>query len=243
MELSLKDHIEKHLFWYGYYEKNEIGLLLNLVQDGAVIMDVGANIGYVSLLVSSHCPKSTVIAIEPGPSIMKKLKRNLALNKLENVKVLEKAVGASEGYSQFFESGSDNLGMSGLTPAENHIGHTTEVCVTTIDQVFSELKLTRLDLVKIDVEGAEIQVLKGMKQVISTQRPWILVEVCSSNLKRFESNAEAIYELMELANYQPYRIISPLALQPLSEVTEASLICFKPVEKKLPSNIRIIEFN
>jgi FkbM family methyltransferase len=145
------------------------------VRPGATVLDVGANIGVTAVMAATAC-EGTVFAFEPGPRVYPCLLETLKANPGLNILPVRAALGAEAGEISFF----DDPG----TPASSHMvtGDTYvrtsdhSVKVMTIDQFVSETGLTELDLIKIDVEGFEIDVLRGAVATIAALRPAVFVE-------------------------------------------------------------------
>ena len=152
-----------------------------------VLLDVGANIGVTAAILSTYCPSASVLAIEAGPNLLEVLRRNLDRNALSSVIPLHLAVGDHNGVAQFFEASafghvveeSDVDGIQSEVP-------TVDVELRTIDSVVSEraanFGIETIDLIKIDIEGAEPAAIAGMQQTISTYSPLLWVELNSWSL-------------------------------------------------------------
>ncbi len=129
-----------------------------LTDPAGVVLDVGANIGTTSAIFSRHLPNGQVYAFEPGPNVFAALETNIAVNGLGNVKPFRLAVTAKSGAVKFFEDA-----------AYGHIatdGRGLEVASTSIDDFVTSKGLSRVDLIKIDVEGFESGVLEGAAETI-----------------------------------------------------------------------------
>ena len=238
MRLSLEDHIEKQLFWYGSYEQKEMQVLLKFIQSDALVIDIGANIGYVSLLASSVVVNGTVVAFEPGIVALERLHQNLALNPSLKIIVIPKALGNQVRECAYYPSSDENLGMSGLTPAENFSGKKDVVAMTTLDLVAAEQGWPKIDVVKLDVEGAELLVLQGMKSILTNFRPSLFIEIASSNLARFHHNSKQLMDYLGSFDYQSFEILGTGLLKKTTDLSDASLIVFQPIEKAFPATIR-----
>lgn len=160
-------HIEPEL-------ENILGIA-KLLPEGCVVVDAGANVGLVAIpLAQSILPKNGVVhAFEPQRMMAYALCGAVALNDLENVFVHNNALGASSGsislttpdYDTPQDFGTFELGQSSNKAAD-------EIEMIQID----EMELARLDFLKIDVEGMEIEVLKGARQSIKEWQPWCWIE-------------------------------------------------------------------
>jgi FkbM family methyltransferase len=163
-------------FFFGSYEPAQTKLFSELVRPGDVVYDVGAHFGYYTLLASKLVgPAGRVLAFEPSPGNLAYLYRHITLNNRSNVEVLELAVSDHEGTARF------------ETRAGSGVGHLSEGGLL-------EVKLTRLDsllqnypppnVMKIDVEGAEVELLRGATDLLGGAKPNILLSLHGENLKR-----------------------------------------------------------
>lgn len=165
---------------HGAYEPQESALLLEAGQGAEVVFDVGANAGFYSLhWVSRLRPGGIIHAFEPVPSTYATLLRNVALNGLEKtVRTHEFALGDETKTATFFVpdvSGSVAASLRNLHPEETSVEVT--VRIETLDRFSTAESIARLDLMKIDVEGAELAVLKGGLQTIVKCKPLLFMEL------------------------------------------------------------------
>jgi len=166
----------KNIFsiWTGssFYEP-ELRKYFNLKK--GVFIDVGANIGKYSVILGKQLGNNgKVIAFEPVPYTLKILKRNVELNELKNVTALPFALGEKEERKDFYldaVGGSGSLLKQGVRKREK-----IRVTVRKLDNVLEELKINRVDLIKIDVERAEHLVLKGAVKTLKKYYPKIIFE-------------------------------------------------------------------
>jgi FkbM family methyltransferase len=151
------------------------------VADDAWCFDVGANIGLYSLGLSSLAPRGRVFAFEPSPGSAEFLSANLRTNEAENVEVFAAALADHEGTISFhdvpfFTAGSFTA-EEGSWLGSDAVGSTlVEVPCTTLDAFVKEHAVERVDVVKIDVEGAELAVLEGGTATLAAHRPTVVME-------------------------------------------------------------------
>ena len=145
------------------YEIQMTKLFKSLVKEGMNVVDVGAHIGYYTIIASSFVgQKGNVWAFEPEPGNIKELRNNMTLNDAKNVTLLEQAVSDKCGKAQFFVS--DELsGECSLVKIKNRLNKTIDVDIVALDDVLGGEKV---DVLKIDVDGGEIGVLRGAKRLI-----------------------------------------------------------------------------
>jgi len=162
---------------------------------GDVFIDVGAHIGkYTVSLAKAVGSEGRVIAIEPHPENFKTLIKNVRLNKLENVVALNIACWGDNQNLKLFVG--DTTGHHGLK--KNYGFGAISVTAKTLDTILREFKVKRVDFVKIDVEGSELEVFEGMEETLLRFKPNIIVEVSSnehlilSYVKKYGYNAMLI---------------------------------------------------
>src|SRR5207249_4055000 len=152
---SFREPVGFYLLIDGVYEVQAIDFVLKRLKPGAVFVDVGANIGVFTLPAARKMgPAGRVIAIEPSPRIFPYLERNVALNKLSNVRCIQcAAYDRDGGTAPFYEAPVDHFGMGSLG-AQFHNEPVPVLC-RRLDHVLKEQGIERVDVIKVDVEGFE----------------------------------------------------------------------------------------
>lgn len=206
MQVNPAEHIQQQLFWYGYYEKSLGDILKKLVKPGDVFLDIGANIGYFSLLIANHVSTTKVISFEPVSDLFQKLKDNISINDFKNITAINAAVGEMNVERELFLSGSDNLGMSSFQQPENFSGQKEMVKVITIDEWFKRAGLAKIDIIKLDVEGSELAALTGMKEILPNFKPIVIVEINSETLSMIGLTPEDICNYLKKINFEGFII-------------------------------------
>src|SRR3990172_4293664 len=145
--------------------------LIKNVSNG-VFVDIGAN-GGMHTIPSARKMKGKVIAIEPEPKNFEILKKNIGLNKLKNVIALNKGCFSKKGKLTFYLDD----GIGGHSFVNKNIGHKhIKINVDTLDNILKKLNIGQVDLIKVDVEGAEINVFRGAKKTLKRHHPKIVFE-------------------------------------------------------------------
>ena len=167
------------------YEPDCTALLLAALEPGMVFFDVGANLGYYTLLASSKIETvGQVHAFEPSPAQFKHLSLNVQLNRASNVTLNNCALDENSGERDLFLTTGWNQGLHSLGRGDQHSRSCRVQCLT-LDGYVAGIGLTRLDVLKIDVEGAEMLVLHGAEQTLSTLSPaLVLFEACEEHYQR-----------------------------------------------------------
>ena len=165
---------QNHGMWLGSYEAKKQIAIARMLRPGHIFYDIGANAGFFTLL-GARCVGSSgrVIAVEPLPRNIEMLEKHLAINNISNVRIVEKAISDFVGTARFTVEGHSTSKISAEGQAV--------VEVTTLDTIMEELG-TPPNLMKVDIEGAEIELLKGARKVLEQFRPVVFVAVHSKEI-------------------------------------------------------------
>lgn len=224
MLLNPTEHIQQQLFWYGFYEKELGDLLKKIIKPNDVFIDVGANIGYFSLLVAHRFSSATVISFEPVTDLYKKMNDNITLNNTKNIISENVAAGELNGEKEIFVSAPDNLGMSSFHKPENYSGYKEKAKVVAIDEWFKGSGLPRIDLIKLDIEGSELAALKGMQEILQNFKPFLIVEINPGTLSMFTLKPSDIYNFLAQQGFKRFLILENARLkQPDEAETEQTM--------------------
>jgi FkbM family methyltransferase len=199
---SVDKGVELSLFETGTYEKGTIQLLHEFLKPGSTFLDIGANIGLMSSIASKQVgERGKVFAVEANPKTQEILQHNLALNQCQNVEIFPLALGETQGTATLFENWNVNRGGASLLSQDGESG--VEVPVDTIDFLFQN---DQIDLIKIDVEGFELEVLKGGIELLKKQQPVLIIEVSEQRENTPGTTPEEIADFVRsLGNYELYK--------------------------------------
>jgi FkbM family methyltransferase len=165
----------------GVWEWYVTAAFARLLSPGDVFVDVGANVGYYTKLASRLVgPTGHVYALEPASDSLERLRRNLELDVVSNVTTLNVAAGADEKQVTLFGPASGHDGTSSFLELQHITSEpsvTTEVPVRPLHSLLEPAEFDRVKLVKIDVEGYEVEVLQGLEPAFEGRRPTLLVEI------------------------------------------------------------------
>ena len=156
----------------------ETAFIVNEIKQGNTVIDIGANIGFYTLLLAKLVgPHGAVIAFEPGPVSFSLLKVNTILNGIKNVTLLNKSVTASSGIEYYYSNQTAESGSTTTrtTPEFGHPRERIEVEAVSLDDYFRDND-TKIDYIKMDVEGGEYNALKGMQNLLA-QNPGIRLTI------------------------------------------------------------------
>ncbi len=168
-----------HGQWLGSYEYEKQELFTSTIRPKMNIYDIGANVGFYTLLASELVgPSGNVIAFEPLPRNIAYLKNILSINNAANVQLIEAAVSGCEGKATFKQGKTD---FEGSLVEDGAVGD-LEVETVSIDYLVATAKIPSPDCIKIDVEGAEVNVLKGAAKTLIRYRPIVFLATHSESL-------------------------------------------------------------
>lgn len=189
---------------FGNLEASVQEALLRHLGPGDVFYDIGANLGFFALLGARLVgPEGRVFAFEPAPANAGAIVRNAALNGFENVEVIEKAVSARGGQGRL--QIVDDQSWSKLTEYGEHPGTEEVVTVelTSVDELVGAGKAPPPRAVKIDVEGAEIAVLEGMRRTLAEHRPAVICELHDTHAEFVAAMTSCGYRTINLEGTAP----------------------------------------
>lgn len=169
-------------FATGVAERPLQGALAAELRPGATFFDIGANVGYVTLIAARLVgPSGRVVAFEPVPENVAAIRENLALNGIDWVEVHETAVARERGRAALIISDVSAFSRLASVNVPTGARETIEVQVISIDEFMASPGAPVPDVIKIDVEGAELEVLEGMRETLAAHRPVLLCEVHDCN--------------------------------------------------------------
>ena len=205
LQLDLRDNLQRTLFYTGTYEPGLLRFLHDELRCGDVAVDVGAHIGVHALTMARRLDQlggGRVLAFEPAWDSAAKLRAAATRNRL-GVTVVELALGREPGTIKLFADAAYDLADAGVRSQYGTGRVVQQAVVTTFDLWAEETHLDRLDVVKLDVEGAEPLVLEGMRASLRRLRPRLLaVEVKARVLERSGVNEAGLRELLASCGYR-----------------------------------------
>lgn len=231
IRLDLRDDTQRAMF-AERYESPEVGFLREALHPGETLIDVGANIGYLSAVALGQVgPAGQVHAFEPAPVYFERLRSLSAINPRHRFRALNAAVGETEGTLLLQLSNNGNIGwntlVDGLMP-ETQIREKVRVPVRPLDDYIREMRIPRVHLVKIDSEGFEFPVLKGMRTCLEDHRPSVLCEVAPAAYPILGLHLGGLGRFLKEVGYRAKTLSrQPLDLEGLESTTN---VLFLPEE-------------
>lgn len=202
------DLLSRYLYFFGVWEPNITEWFRKTLRPGDTVVDVGANIGYYSLLASRLVGAGgRVVAVEASPSIFKALERNLLLNRCGNVRALNLAVSDRAERVEVYRGPDGNRGMTSIVMQEG-LSFEATIDAKTLPQILRDDEVARTRIFKIDVEGAEWSVVMGLARLLSATRhdAEFIVEISPDRLQMSARDSDDIMRVFERAGFFAYEI-------------------------------------
>jgi len=202
MQLNIRELIHETILFEGIWDPQLTEFIKTHLNPGDVFIDMGAHSGYFTLLAARGVTSSgKVLSVEPNPIVFEQLVKNVEASNLSNVIPEQVACGDSKGQLVLYIHDDSNSSMSSLSHANVQDAICVEVECKTLDSLIEKHQLDRVDLIKIDVEGAELCVLRGALKMLELCRPTVVLELDSTLLKGFGATCEDVIALMDRFNY------------------------------------------
>jgi FkbM family methyltransferase len=212
--ISHTDYLQLLIYYFGTYEPYCLPYLRGCAKRGGTIIDVGANIGFYTLESALAVgPTGHVISIEAAPPHVEAIRKNILLNGMTNISLIEVAVADSVGEAMLSLPQGDNLGMFTLGAVTGDQSY--RVTLRPMDDLLAEHASDSISLIKMDIEGAEYRALLGAAKTLAKHKPSLLIELNEGALRRCGSSTQAVKDLLTETGYRGW-IIRRNGISPIS---------------------------
>lgn len=204
-----QDLIQRYLYAFGEWEPHMTAWLRRRLKPGDVFVDVGANIGYYSVLASRLVgAEGNVVAIEASPAFHDTLLGQLRRNECTNVRTVNTAVSDRDQVLTFVLASSRNMGANSIVPYDGHAESTFEIAARPLARILTQDEVARARVIKIDVEGAEGSVVCGLAPVLDRLRPdaELTVEVTPQRMAELGDSVDELLETLTAHGFHVYRM-------------------------------------
>lgn len=215
-EVLTSDLIQRYIYMFGVWEPHMTYWLQRRLRPGDTFVDVGANIGYFSVLASRLVGgEGQVVAIEASPAIYQNLLRQAQLNACRNIRAVNAAVSDKRETLSFALASSHNLGANSIVPYAGRAESTFQIEARPLVEILSPAEIANARVFKIDVEGAEGSVVRGMVPLLDQLRPdaEITIEVTPDRMAQLGDSAEELLATMRDHGFHTYRLANDYAAE------------------------------
>lgn len=210
MELNLRHYNDHLTYWFSTQDvflKN----IVRIIQPNDIVIDVGINIGFYLLNFSKKAQHGFVHGFEPNPKVLNYAKKNCSLNGFKNIQLNNFGLGNTKSSFQMAQI-NDNLGMNKIVTSSES-SQSFLIDVEVFDDYVEREKLSKIDVMKIDVEGFEMNVLLGAAKSIAKWKPFLFVEIDEENLK---GNDASFSKMKDWLMQSGYVVLNAITLKYLS---------------------------
>ncbi|MFE7316660.1 FkbM family methyltransferase [Streptomyces sp. NPDC057555] len=209
MAVDTQDLIQRYIYLFGLWEPHLSHWLRRRLRPGDGFIDVGANIGYFSLLASHLVgARGTVVSIEAMPAFHRRVARHVELNGCTNVRTVNAAVSDAPRTLTFILASSRNMGAASIVPYEGPAETTLDIEAHPLPALLRPEEIAAARVMKIDVEGAEGAVVRGLEPLLAQLRPdaEITIEVTPERMARLGDSLTELLDTMRRHGFHTYRL-------------------------------------
>jgi FkbM family methyltransferase len=202
------DAIGSEIVRTGFFERETVEVFRHILRPGDIFLDVGANVGQYTLIAADLVgAQGQVHSFEPDPVTFERLRQNVEMNSLSNVRLNQFALSDVDAEVTFYEGGAAYTGHSSLVPSGYNVGRSYAVKCQRLVNYMREAGIKAIDVMKIDIEGAEYRLLNGSREFfVSESRPIIVIEFCERTLTDAGTSVTALASLLRGLGYDLYRV-------------------------------------
>ncbi|PKV87009.1 FkbM family methyltransferase [Streptomyces sp. TLI_146] len=208
------DLIQRYLYMYGVWEPHMTRWLERRLRPGDTFIDVGANIGYYSVLASRLVgAEGRVVAVEASPTFHRRVLQHARLNDCGNIRAVNSAVSDRNQTLRFILASSRNMGATSTVPYEGPAESTFEIESRPLPEILAPREVADARVIKIDVEGAEGSVVRGLAPLLDKLRPdaEITVEVTPHRMRQLGDDVTELLTTMREHGFHTYRLTNDYA--------------------------------
>ncbi|MFI9720769.1 FkbM family methyltransferase [Streptomyces sp. NPDC052396] len=209
--VDTRDLIQRYIYMFGVWEPHLTCWLRRRLQPGDTFVDVGANVGYFSLLAARLVgADGQIAAVEASPLFHRRMLEQLELNGFRNVRAVNAAVADVQKELTFTLASSHNLGANSIVPYDGAIESSFSIDASPLPDVLTLAEIVTARLIKIDVEGAEGAVVRGMSSMIGELRDdaEIAVEVDPQRMAKLGDSVDELLSTFSEYGFHPYRLVN-----------------------------------
>ncbi|MFI7318192.1 FkbM family methyltransferase [Streptomyces venezuelae] len=209
--VDTQDLIQRYVYLFGAWEPHMTRWLRGRLGRGDVFVDVGANVGYFAVLGAGLVgPEGRVVAVEASPTFHERVVLHAELNAYSNIRAVNAAVSDAHKRLTFILASSHNMGANSIVPYDGPAESTFDADASPLPELLEADELARVRVIKIDVEGAEGGVVRGLAPALGSLREdvEIAVEVTPDRMEQLGDSVDELMKTMSEAGFHAYRLIN-----------------------------------
>lgn len=235
--------VDSRIYFFGIWEPNLTHWILNRLNPGDIFIDIGAYIGYYSTIGARLVgTKGKVIAFEANPKTFMRLKETIELNNINNIRLENIAILEEEGTISLYSGQKFNSGSTTLIKNPNQEALAT-VKAIPLSKSLSDEEILRTRIIKIDVEGAELSVIKSLLPILNkfSKDMEIVVEISPSRLIEQGFSVDSLLSIFDSEGYMPYEIANDYSTESyVSFVANKKFISPKRIRGNITSQTDVL---
>jgi FkbM family methyltransferase len=195
--------VGKLIYAFRDYYEPELLYLEKVLSPGKVFVDAGANFGIYTLLASKIVGEAgRVISFEPSPRVFPVLRRNIALNGFKNVSALQVALTDKKGRAPLYYHAAVGCDSLAKDASFENDAHAEQIDTESLDNVIRQTSVGRVDVIKMDVQGAEELALRGASEIVASMRPVVIFEVFPEGAASLGLSPTGTWSFLESHDYE-----------------------------------------
>ena len=226
-KLSL-DNYNDFILFYGVNNQNK-DVMYSLIKDGDVVLDIGTNIGEVILNIAKKNINGKIYGFEPVDYNYEKLITNISLNNFKNI-IISKLALSDKKETLFYKEKKGHSGGISMNKEVNMDNNYKTIDSVTLDEFVKEKRLDKIDFVKVDIEGFEMNFLQGAKETIKQFKPKLFFEIDEKKLIQQKTSPEELVEEIRFLGYKILDIESSIEIKPNERIKSHFDIYCLPIE-------------
>jgi len=193
-------------YWIGFHEFRELIFMHLFLKQDMVALDIGANLGEYTLFMAKRLSSGKVFSFEPVIKLLTQLEYNIKLNGFSNVQICPFGLSDHNHISQVHEIDDSNEGLGTFYLGERQSKQSTDAELRSLDSESDFLRISRIDFIKMDIEGSELYAMRGAKNLIAKFRPYVLIEINASTYKAAGYSVADVESFFLNFDYQAHRV-------------------------------------
>ncbi|MCX8491315.1 MAG: FkbM family methyltransferase, partial [Cyclobacteriaceae bacterium] len=194
------------IFWTGFHEYREFLFLNKFLKEDMVGVDVGANLGEYTLFMAKRLRKGRIFSFEPLENIRTQLIANIKLNDFKQVEVFGYGLSDRKEQMEIHEIDNPHEGLATTYLGSRKSKATFLIQLDSLDSVFPTFNTSRIDFLKLDIEGGELKALQGGQSTIGRFRPYVMIEINEETYQAAGYSTAAIAAFFRQLNYLPFKV-------------------------------------